>query len=86
MCNKTVRGLDSLEVEKNAFCAELMSMIYFLHWTLIKQKQSPQLQSQNLLMVWPELPLRVNNRLKSSKKKSDHELLKHEADKQLAWV
>ena len=25
MCNKTVRGLDSLEVEKKAFCAEVMS-------------------------------------------------------------
>ena len=25
MCNETVRGLDSLEVEKKAFCAEVMS-------------------------------------------------------------
>ena len=59
---ETVRGLDSLEdCRDKAFCAEVMLMIYFLHGTLIKQKQSPLFQSPNLLMVWPELPLRVKN-------------------------
>ena len=75
MCNETVRGLDSLEVEKKAFCAEVMSSNVddlFSPLYLNKAEAESTVPEPKPIMVWPELPLRVKNRLKSSKKKSEH--------------
>ena len=90
MCNETVRGLDSLEgCRDKTFCAEVISSNVddlFSPLDLNKAEAESTVPEPKLTHGVAGLAFERENRLKSSKKKSEHELLKHAVDKQLARV